>query len=173
MNVLFLDHDGVICHGDEWGTRFTKQDNEFTLNHEDVNLRFDNFNKKSIDILNEIINATDCEIVISSDWKQFATLEEMGNYYINQGIIKKPIDFTPTRARKLTESLASVRVREISSWMSSNTNLVDVDCYVAVDDMNLYDLGDSHFVWCSPLNDFGINADGIFDKIIKRFNKNG
>ena len=30
---------------------------------------FDRFNDKAIKVLNEIIEATDCEIVISSDWR--------------------------------------------------------------------------------------------------------
>jgi len=32
--------------------------------------------------------------VVSSDWRTFATLEELGTYYTDQGIIKKPIGFT-------------------------------------------------------------------------------
>ncbi len=61
INVLFLDHDGVICLPDQWGRR-----SEGSL---EIDKYFDKFDKKSIKILNEIIEKTNCEIVISSDWR--------------------------------------------------------------------------------------------------------
>jgi hypothetical protein len=58
------------------------------------NYRFDNFDKKAIKVLNSILEETDAEIVVSSDWQNFATLEELGEYYESQGIIKRPIGVT-------------------------------------------------------------------------------
>ena len=57
--------------------------------------RFDDFDKKAIKLLNSILEETGAEIVVSSDWKLHATLEELGDYYIEQGISKRPIAFTP------------------------------------------------------------------------------
>ena len=95
MKVLFLDHDGVICLNNNFGTRFKKGKSVRNMWEKPVIDRFDNFDKKAITVLNDIINQTDCEIVISSDWKRWATVEEMGEYYESQGIVKKPLDFTP------------------------------------------------------------------------------
>ena len=55
---------------------------------------FDDFDKKAIKILNEILEETGAEIVVSSDWRLHANLEELGDYYISQGIIKRPIAVT-------------------------------------------------------------------------------
>ena len=86
MKVIFLDNDGVICLSTEWGGRHKKQQKagrkmSQSVNSLDVEYRFDNFNKKAIAILNAIIEETGAEIVVSSDWKKHATLEELGDYY--------------------------------------------------------------------------------------------
>ncbi len=101
MKVIFLDHDGVICLSTEWGGRYKKQAKwgglKLSMSNREipVEYRFDNYNKKAVKILNEILEKTGAEIVISSDWKLHGTLEELGNYYESQGIIKRPIDVTP------------------------------------------------------------------------------
>jgi len=103
MKVLFLDNDGVICLSNNWGGR-TKKWAKYRSENPDssrekkdapVSVRFDDFDKKAIKILNEIIEQTGCEIVVSSDWKLHANLEELGDYYESQGIIKRPIATTP------------------------------------------------------------------------------
>jgi hypothetical protein len=102
MKILFLDHDGVICLTDNWNTRQKKwaryrsanPDSSKYLPHAPVQIRFDDFDKKAVRILNEIILETDCEIVVSSDWRAHATLDELGDYYLQQGIVKRPVDFT-------------------------------------------------------------------------------
>ncbi len=93
MKVIFLDHDGVICLSTEWGGRFKKQREAGRKLSQSVaslpiGARFDNFNKKAIKVLNEILEETGAEIVVSSDWKRWATVEEMGEYYESQGIKK-------------------------------------------------------------------------------------
>ena len=96
MKVIFLDHDGVICLATEWGGRHKKQQkigrklSQSILSLE-LDARFDDFNKKAVDILNKILEETRAEIVVSSDWKRWANVEEMGEYYEAKGIIKKPI----------------------------------------------------------------------------------
>ena len=54
MKVIFLDHDGVICLSQQWGGRFKKAG--FDSNPETpLDIRMDNFDKKAIKVLNEII----------------------------------------------------------------------------------------------------------------------
>jgi len=97
MKVLFLDNDGVICLSNNWGGRTKKWANYRSANPDSskdkkdapVFVRFDDFDNKAIKILNEILEETGAEIVVSSDWKLHATLEELGEYYESQGIIKK------------------------------------------------------------------------------------
>ena len=96
MKVIFLDHDGVICLSNNWGGRTKKwakyrsenPESSPNLKEGPVSVRFDDFDQKAIKILNEIIEETGCEIVVSSDWKLHATLEELGEYYELHGISK-------------------------------------------------------------------------------------
>ena len=100
MKVIFLDNDGVICLADNWGGRHKKQKEwggrklSMTVKEMQVKYRFDNFDKKAIAVLNSIIEETGAEIVVSSDWRLHASLEELGDYYEAQGIIKRPIATT-------------------------------------------------------------------------------
>ena len=50
MKVLLLDHDGCISLASNWGTRFKKKGATGTIDD-----AFDNFDKKAIKVLNEII----------------------------------------------------------------------------------------------------------------------
>jgi hypothetical protein len=166
MKVIFLDHDGVICLDGQWGTRFNKQnhytrENRPPLKSMPIMERFDDFDKDCVEALNEILRITDCEIVVSSDWRSWATIEEMKEYYLSQGIIKGPIDFTPfafvgeisnlaKEARQQNAVLECVRAFEIKKWLEQN----QVFSWVAIDDMNLGmgSWGLSNFVHCLEHN---------------------
>ena len=82
MKVIFLDHDGVICLSSEWGGRFKKQNKwkgrklSMTTLEMPIEYRFDNFNQKAIKTLNEILEETGAEIVVSSEWKKYSTRNE-------------------------------------------------------------------------------------------------
>ena len=79
MKVIFLDHDGVICLADNWGGRSKKWAQYRSANPESsrdmgqapVEYRFDNFDQKAIKVLNEILEETGAEIVVSSDLKNY------------------------------------------------------------------------------------------------------
>ena len=85
MRILFLDNDGVICLSNNWGSRSKKWSKYRSANPDSgkekkdapVFVRFDDFDKKAIKVLNEIIEETGCEIVVSSDWRLHANLEEL------------------------------------------------------------------------------------------------
>jgi len=174
MKVIFLDHDGVICLSPEWGKRFK--------HHKDEGLAqiFDPFNKKAVKVLNEIIEETGAEVVISSDWKYHATLEQLGMWYDVNGIIKKPIDTTPIGKTKvpkgfswhLSIELEQTRYLEIIDWLSEHP---EVTHWVAIDDMNLGERfdGEGNLVWGlknfvqTPRSNEGIKQLSIKEKILK------
>ena len=191
MKVIFLDNDGVICLSDNWGSRYTKQrkvyteDNPRPLQNElPTELRFDNFDKKAIEVLNSILEETGAEIVVSSDWQNFATLEELGEYYESQGIIKRPIGVTKEMGALEFDDLEEFpwlrqfdleqhRSLEILQWLKYHP---EVTKWVAVDDL---DMG-MHAPWGSdgkawglikfvhtPLSREGIKQSGVSEKIIK------
>ena len=190
MKVIFLDHDGVICLATEWGGRHKKQ-REYgrklsqSIESLPVHARFDNFNKKAVAILNEILERTNAEIVVSSDWKRWASVDEMGEYYEQQGIIKKPIAFTksindcevPTDFQFSPKfDLEQERHFEILQFLKDNPQITH---WVAIDDLNMgkvqkhetwgdmdLDWGLDNFVH-TPKSREGIKQNGIKEKIIE------
>jgi len=165
MKVLFLDHDGVVCLSTEWGSRFKNGDGLDSI--------FDRFNDKAIKVLNLIIEETDCEIVVSSDWRFHSTLEQMQELYKIRGIKKSPIDYTDSIVNiKGLDYLEHNRQLEIKDWLSKHP---EVTHWVAVDDLNMSPefckkYGDSegltNFV-LTPRSKEGIKQCGIKEKIIK------
>ena len=112
MKVIFLDHDGVICLSNNWGGRMKKQKKygrklSQGIGELPLDARFDDFDKKAIEVLNFILEETGAEIVVSSDWKRWATTEELGVYYEQQGIIKKPIDFKSIEIKNSLKKIVS------------------------------------------------------------------
>jgi hypothetical protein len=165
MKVIFLDHDGVICLSSEWGSRFK--------NKEGLDAEFDRFNQKAIKVLNQILDETDAEIVISSDWRFHCTLEQMQELYKIRGIRKSPIDFTSHIVDiNGLDYLEHNRQMEIKQWLSEHP---EVTHWVAVDDLNMGPEycrkwggsdGLTNFVH-TPRSYEGIKQSGIKDKIIK------
>jgi len=197
MKVIFLDNDGVICLSSEWGGRYKKQKKwggrKLSMSNAEIPLqyRFDNFNKKAVEVLNSILEETNAEIVVSSDWRYHASLGELGDYYIEQGVIKKPIsvtqifkdiypsDWNKLRFRAETELERSM---EIQHWLNNHP---EVSNWVAIDDLNMsveflsnryssVDESDSkpgltNFVLTSKSSE-GIKQTGIKEKVIKFLN---
>jgi hypothetical protein len=185
MKVLFLDNDGVICLYNNWGgrakkwSRYRSENPECSPNLKDApaEIRFDDFDKKAIKILNEILIDTGAEIVVSSDWKLHATLEELGDYYEAQGIIKKPIAITPNLHEFDAETndlfmwkrwMERKRILEIERYLKDTPQIKE---WVAVDDLNMSPEangghGLKNFV-LTPRSNEGIKQSGIKEKILK------
>ena len=194
MKVIFLDNDGVICLDGNWGSRFKKQDKwggrklSMTSREIPVEYRFDNFDKGAIKILNEIIEETGAEIIVSSDWRFHANLEELGQYYLDQGISKAPIattdmfkDLFPSEwsGLRFRAELELERSMEINHWVENHPEITH---WVAIDDLNMSTefLGDrfaakdgsdakpglTNFAH-TPRSSEGIKQSGIKDKVLK------
>jgi hypothetical protein len=196
MKVIFLDNDGVICLSNNWGSRFKKQKRSVaeTVADRDLptELRFDNFDQKAINVLNEILEETGAEIVVSSDWKRWANLQELGDYYEAQGICKRPVALTDLLKQEYVkwteekfipedfewdrnEALEQERHFEILHWLKEHP---EVTHWVAVDDLNMgkeihsrygdetREWGLTNFVW-TPLSTEGIKQAGKKEKILK------
>lgn len=199
MKVIFLDNDGVICLSNNWGSRRKKQEKwggkKLSMSNKEIPLeyRFDNFDQKAVKVLNEILEETGAEIVVSSDWRLYATLEELGDYYQSQGIIKRPIGFTEvfhfTNWRdegfvpdhgdfdwSRTEYREQERHFEIMRYLG---NYPSITHWVAIDDLHMginveassygpfeREWGLSNFVW-TPRDWEGIKQSGVKEKVLK------
>lgn len=190
MKAIFLDNDGVICLYNNWGGRGKKWSKYRSENPEassnlklaPVEIRFDDFDQKAIKILNEILRETGAEIIVSSDWKLHATLEELGDYYEAQGIIKRPIDITPNLHEFAPETndlfmwkrwLERKRILEIGRYLQLHPEITE---WVAIDDLNMSPEangghGLENFV-LTPRSSEGIKQSGIKEKIIAFLTKN-
>lgn len=187
MKILFLDNDGVICLSNNWGGRSKKWKKYRSANPETsryiddapVEVRFDDFDKKAVKVLNEILEETDAEIVVSSDWRCHANLEELGEYFLSQGILKKPIGFTkllgqcnqPENYEWLHKwDLEQSRSLEILQYLRDNPEITQ---WVAVDDLDMGKNGEEWKDWgldnfvLTPSRTEGIKQSGIKEKIIK------
>ena len=184
MKVLFLDHDGVLCLSTEWGSRQRKRaqarQSSTPMLELPVGLRFDNFNKKAVKTLNNILELTGAEIVTSSDWRFHCTLEEMQDFCKSQGVAKSPVSFTeslqvclPDVWKKIKNfaQLELERALEIKCWLSKHPEVTN---WVAVDDLemskNILGLdGLDNFVH-TPSSNEGIKQCGVSEKIVKFLN---
>lgn len=188
MKVIFLDNDGVICLDNNFGDRKRKWSKWLRTNPESieerdapVEYRFDNFDKKAIKTLNQILEETGAEIVVSSDWRKHADLDELGDYYQAQGIIKRPIGVTKFYDEcsladgfnfHFIDKTEQQRCFEIKQYLHDNP---DITQWVAVDDLDLAndsfvpncsEWGLSNFIRCVGLGQ-GIKRSGLKEKIIK------
>lgn len=178
MKILFLDHDGVLCPD--------------RMNESDYAIDFINqwdctpFHKVAVENLNKVIDATDCEIVVSSDWRQHYSIGEMKGIYTANGVHKHPIAFTgkvslPMKnytsndvsepygvfyERKLEEE----RCEEISIWRTQHKI---VDRYCIVDDMPLFEDNhiQNHFVHVDYM--YGLTQTDKVECIIETLNRDG
>jgi hypothetical protein len=195
MKVIFLDNDGVICLSNNWGERAKKwanfkrdnPDSDATFENKPIQCRFDDFDDKAVKVLNEILEETGAEIVVSSDWRLHANLEELGDYYESQGIIKRPIAVTDQfkdvfpkewNAFRFRAELELERSMEIGHWLENHP---EVTHWVAVDDLNMSaeflskyfskeesdkNPGLTNFV-LTPRSREGIKQSGVKEKVIK------
>ena len=162
MKVLFLDHYGVLCLSEREIVR-TKLSMPTSDEFDNITF-FSDFDKDAVGILNDLIEETDAEIVISSDWKRQTTLTGMCDFYKNQGIKKMPIDYTPWLSGYSTYQ--EQRAAEINTWLNEQKN---VDKWVAVDDLYL-GTWLTNFVWTKNVM-LGIKDINIKPELINILNE--
>ena len=185
MKVIVLDFDGVMCLSSEWGGRKNKKLKylkEFPGSVENDMpgfIKMDNFNDKAVKVLNSILLHHDVEIVVSSDWKLYCTLDELKEMFVKYGVIKSPIDTTPNiplvydKQYYTKEELSEYRISEIKKWLSDHPQVTH---WVAIDDLDLGEKfgpisgnsngGLTNFV-LTPKSTEGIKQLGIKEKILK------
>lgn len=161
MKVIFLDIDGVLATNKEFATNRTKFREKYIWAKE---LRVPyGWNKECVQILNEILDETDAEIVISSDWRFHWDLDELDKIFKSNGVKKSPIFGTIKNKRKMSSEIEDDRVYQISEWVKFNNPMK----WVALDDMNLSSLGPNFF---RTKDSEGLKQTGLKNKIIKALN---
>src|SRR5689334_941114 len=145
MKVIFLDIDGVIALGNH-KLKATKWGNVYK------------FDKKAVLVLNEILEQTNAEIVLSSDWKGQHSLQDMREIFDWNMVKKGPISFTINSAEYAKavkdDDLYLGRAFEIKDYVDRHK----LTYWVAIDDLKLDESIYSetfigHFVYCGKSNE--------------------
>jgi len=160
MKVLFLDHYGVLCLSTKPVTR-----TEFSMPTEDEFADtgitfFSDFDPKAVAALNDIIQRTGAEIVVSSDWKRETTLSGMCEFYQRQGIEKMPMAYTDWLPGAATYH--QQRSSEINAWLDQHPETTH---WCAVDDLYMTTWL-TNFAWAKRV-DQGIKDPTVQDQIIQ------
>ena len=157
--IIFLDVDGVLSTFNEYYRNRKKFWDKYEF-ADTLKLPYE-FNKGCVKVLNEILEISDADIVLSSDWRTHWNLEELGNIFEFNKIIKRPIDVTevfPTSFSYLEKN----RAHEIDIYRQKH-NLKN---YVIVDDLDLLPfVPKDRFVQTTERE--GIKQSNVKEKILK------
>lgn len=140
MKVIFLDIDGVLNHED-WFEKVYEQLNDLggKDNFDELSYFALEIDPEKVKLIQEIINKTGAEIVLSSSWRHMRNVNEILSRH-NLSFIAKTPDFI--------EAECNDRGDEIQHWLDNNT----VESFVILDD--------DRDMLESQKNNF-INTDGL------------
>ena len=146
LKILFLDHYGVMRLSP---TKTTRTQHSLPAAAEFVGTDsgyFSNFDPDAVNVLNQILDQTGAEIVVSSDWKLKTSIEGMCEFYQAQGIKKMPIDYTawlpgPTAYHEQ-------RANEITAWLQQHP---ETNQWAAIDDLYM-GTWLTNFVWAKNVH---------------------
>ena len=155
MKLSFLDIDRVLAT--EYGS--------WNPPHE---LYAYPFNPKCVRILNEILETTNAEIVLSSDWRLRYDLKLLDELFKYNGLIRSPIDITPIIGRVKEKETKDYlrqfnknREKEIHRYIQQNSN--KINRFVILDDADLK-IYPNQFVKCNISE--GLIQAGIKEQVI-------
>lgn len=166
MKIIFLDIDGVLATHKQYMMNRVKfwEKNPIA---KDLKIPYP-FDPKCVKIFNEILDETNAEIVLSSDWKINFEFDVIGEIFKFNGVNKIPFDITPNEIVSFG-NLDKNRAFQIGQYIQDN----DITNYVVIDDLNVGKYmvitnDDNKFV---QTNDFeGIKQLSLKNKIIKILN---
>lgn len=162
---------------DELGTDY------FQYDEYDVAACYCDWDKSAINRIKRILDETGAKIVISSDWrnrklpnkmKDFLKIWNMEEYWIADNCyyysvldkdvseLQKEIDYVKRRKEELNKQYLDNRSVEILHYVNMNDNIIN---YVAIDDRDLSELPDGHFV-----KTYNIINDEQTNKVIELLN---
>lgn len=154
MNVIFLDHFGVIIPYNK-----IEIDKYHVPSINDIKTATQSFDKNCVAVLNFILDVSNYDIVISSDWKKRYDINKLKNIYKESGIKKEPISLTPNINDK---NIFTQREAEIKMWIDN----YKPNKWIVIDDifLNL-----DNFIWINNPSK-GINNNVVINKIISIIN---
>jgi hypothetical protein len=111
--VIFLDIDGVLNDAEPIQALPTRQSQWARL-----------LDPERVSRLNDIIDATGAEVVLSSSWRQVHSLDDMQELLETRGFEGRLVDETPI--------VDKTRGEQIQAWLAMHRG--EVERYIAIDD---------------------------------------
>lgn len=167
MAIIFLDIDGVLATNLQFQMNKQKFQDKHTWADE-LRVPYP-FDAGCVKILNEIIETTDAEIVLSSDWKLHWNILELHDIFLQNGVIKSP----RTTTLNITASgfdLEEERAYQIGEFIKK----FKPKQYVIIDDLDVGPKmetleGQERFVKTRDRE--GLKQTGIKEKILEKLGK--
>ena len=167
MAIIFLDIDGVLATN----IQFQMNKERFHEKHawaDELRVPYP-FDPECVNILNEIIETTDAEIVLSSDWKLHWNILELHEIFHQNGVIKSPRTVTLNVTAEEFD-LEEERAYQISEFIKK----FKPKQYVIIDDLEVgYKMetleGQDRYVQTKSSE--GLKQTGVKEKIIEKIGK--
>ncbi len=131
-NIILLDLDGVLITTKPWESDHLLEDG------------FAEFNKKSVDKLNEILVETGYDIVLTSTRRYSVDIDTMNEFFKTRGIKGQIIDYLPLYDLGLRYSRFDEVMRFIQKYRPENYLAID-------DDKSLNKLGGDKLILTDPM----------------------
>jgi len=167
MKVIFLDIDGVVATEEQYMRNRVNFWKKYEWARE-LKVPYP-FDEKCVKILNEIVEETDAEIIISSDWRLHWGLVELAEIFKHNGVNKMPRSVTKNKPVHMTY-LEKNRANEVLDFI----NHFDLTQFVILDDLDLKDLldrGDARDKFVRTKDSQGLKESGLKKKILDILNK--
>lgn len=164
--IIFLDIDGVLATNKQFGMNVKKfrEKNEWAMNN---NVPYP-FDTKCVDIFNEILEETNAEIILSSDWKLHWDLIKMDLIFKKNNLIRSPRMMTKNDSISFG-NITKNRVHEIELFLKD----FEFVNYVIIDDLPLENYLKDPKKFVKTIDSEGLKQKSIKNKIIEILNNNG
>ena len=130
MSIIFLDIDGVLATHKQYMMNRKKFWDKNDIAKE-LRIPYP-FDPKCVKIFNEILDATGADIVLSSDWREHFSLEDLDKIFKFNGVNKSPIDITISELASFGNQTMN-RAFQIGEYVTRN----NITNYVVIDDLNV------------------------------------
>lgn len=166
MKIIFLDIDGVLATNKQYNYNRKKFRDKYPT-AKNLNLPYP-FDSKCVKVLNEILDVTNANIVLSSDWRNIWNLIELDEIFKFNNVKKSPIDVTSTEVASFG-NLVMNRAYQIGKYITDN----NISEYVVIDDLNIgkyMAITNEEFKFVLTDDFEGIKKLGLKSKIINILN---
>jgi len=166
VKIIFLDIDGVLATHKQYMMNRKKFWDKNPLAKE-LKIPYP-FDPKCIKIFNEILDDTGADIVLSSDWREHFSLEDLDKIFKFNGVNKSPVDITISELASFGNQIMN-RAFQIGEYVTRN----NITNYVVIDDLNISNFmsitgDDNKFVLTDDFE--GLKKLSLKNKIIKILN---